>query len=53
MKVNLKPEFLSLVFVLYQEQRNLNPAEDLLNISLVQSTDPKCKNIKKEQKSLP
>ncbi len=52
-QVNLKPEFLSLVFAMYQEQRNLNPAEDLLNISLVQSTDPKCKYRKKEQKTLP
>lgn len=52
-QVILKPEFLSLVFAMYQEQRNLNPAEDLLSISLVQSTDPKCKNRKKEQKTLP
>lgn len=52
-QVILKPEFLSLVFAMYQEQRNLNPAEDLFTISLVQSTDPKCKNRKKEQKTLP
>jgi hypothetical protein len=52
-QVNLNPEFLSLVFAMYQEQRNLNPAEDLLLISLVQSMDPRYKNRKKEQKTLP
>jgi hypothetical protein len=52
-QVNLKPEFLSLVFAMYQEQRNLNPAENLRDISLVQSMDPKYKNRKKEQKTLP
>jgi hypothetical protein len=38
---------------MYQEQRNLNPAENLRDISLVQSMDPKYKNRKKEQKTLP